>query len=288
MNRFLKRHFNRFIPTAARDSIKRRVSRKFVSHATANLSVEERSNALECTFRRDGIARSFLVPLDCRSAVANLVATDEARVEFDSVVRAAETGGCLFDIGAHSGLISAVFCAARTENTVVSFEPSPVLVERLSAIHDLNRFGQRMLIERIGIADENKTLQMLLDPAGGFVQVQRFDHTMWASPQIIDVPMETIEAAASRLQVVPQFIKMDIESYEFEAIKGSLEFLKQHKPIIFLELHLNYLEQRNLSIKQVIEMLQSCGYNFYNSAGSPLKPRQMFDSLLPNIHLVVR
>lgn len=271
-----------------RTSIKRRFGRKFVELGDTQMSVEEQPSALKCTIDVSGVSRLFLAPLNCKDDLAYLIGTPEGRVELESVFRAAESGGSLFDIGAHSGLFSAVFCVANAKNRVISFEPSPILAERLAAIRELNQFGERMRVEQIGIADENNSVKMLLDPAGGFVQAQRFDHTMWASPQVIDVRMETIEHAASRVGLIPQFIKLDIESYEFEAIKGSREFLSRYKPTIFLELHLNYLEQRKLSARSVVEMLQQCGYAFYTSRDAPLKPRQIFDSPLPNLHVVVR
>jgi FkbM family methyltransferase len=288
MMRFLKKRFSRFVPGAMRTSIKRRFGRKFVELGDTQMSVEEQPSALKCTIDVSGSSRIFLAPLDCKNGLANLIGTPEGRVELESVFRAAENGGSFFDIGAHSGLFSAVFCVANSNIKVVSFEPSPILAERLAAIRELNQFGERMRVEQIGIADENSSVKMLLDPAGGFVQAQRFDHTMWASPQVIDVRMETIEHAASRVGLIPQFIKLDIESYEFEAIKGSREFLSRYKPTIFLELHLNYLEQRKLSARSVLEMLQQCGYAFYTSRDAPLKPREVFDSPLPNLHVVVR
>jgi FkbM family methyltransferase len=288
MKRFLKKRFSRLVPGAMRSSIKRRFSRKFVEFGNTQMSVEEQPSALKCTIDVSGVPRSFLAPLNCKNDLANMTGTSEGRVELESVARAAESGGSLFDIGAHSGLFSAVFCVANTKNRVVSFEPSPILAERLAAIRGLNQFGERMRVEQIGIADENSSVKMLLDPAGGFVQAQRFDHTMWASPEVIDVRMETIERAALRLDLIPQFIKLDIESYEFEAIKGSLEFLSRHKPTIFLELHLNYLEQRKLTAKAVVEMLEQCGYGFHTSGGVRLKPREVFDSPLPNLHVVLR
>ena len=288
MKRFLKKRLGRFIPGAMRSSIKRCFNRKFIGPGNTQMLVEEGRLALKCTVEVSRASRSFLAPLDCKNDVANMIGSPDGRVEFESVVRAAETGGSFFDIGAHSGLFSAVFCVANPANRVVSFEPSPVLAERLAAIRELNQFGERMRVEQIGIGDKNNSVKMLLDPAGGFVQPQRFDHTMWAPPRMIDVHMETIDHAASRLCLTPQFIKLDIESYEFEAIRGSRNFLSRHKPTIFLELHLNYLEQRHLRAKSVVEMLQQCGYSFYTSSGRPLRPREIFDSPLPNLHIVVR
>jgi len=184
--------------------------------------------------------------------------------------------------------VSALFCAADPRNRVFSFEPSPVLVKRLLEIRELNCFGERMQIEAIGIGDTTKRAEMLLDPVGGFVQVQRFAHTMWAAPEPIAVQIERLPDVVARLGVVPQFIKLDVEGYEYEAIAGALEFLARHKPTIFLELHLNYLDERNLSARVVVEMLGQCGYGFYTCGGSPLKGRQLYDLPLPSVHVVAR
>lgn len=285
MKRFLKKRLNRFLPEALRASVKRRLNAKFAEPVSTTFSVEELESALKCSIDNRW---SFLVPLICKNDLANLTDVAEGRAEFHSLAQAAGTGGILFDIGAHSGLISAMFCAAQARNRAFAFEPSPVLAERLVAICELNQFGDRMRIEPIGIGEETKTMTMILDPAGGFIQSQHFEHTMWAAPQAVQVRMETIKEAAARLNVIPQFVKIDIEGFEFEAIKGSIEFLARHKPTIFLELHLNYLEQRSLSAKRLVDMLRQCGYVLHTSAGMRLKPSDVYDSPLPIVHVVAR
>lgn len=288
MKRFLKRRINRFLPGALRGSVKRRLGAKFAEPVSTRFFVEETPAALKCRIDSPEADWSFLAPVGCKNDLANLTDTPEGRAEFHSLSLSAKTGGVLFDIGAHSGLISAMFCAAQAQNRAFAFEPSSVLVERLIAIRQLNRFAERMRIEPIGIGDTTRTVEMVLDPAGGFVQTQRFDHTMWAAPKPVQVQMESIQDAAVRLNVIPQFIKIDIEGYEFEAIKGSIEFLSRHKPTIFLELHLNYLEQRNLSAKLLIDMLLKCGYSLHTSAGTSLKPGEVYDSPLPIVHVVAQ
>jgi FkbM family methyltransferase len=296
MKRFLKQHFGRFLPEVVRTSFKQRAQARFNAPVEGSLVVEQMETSLRCTIDppQDGFAVanngwSFLAPLACQDQLHDFAATPDGRAELYSIARAARSsGGVLFDVGAHSGVISALFCAANPQNQVFSFEPSPILSERLWEMRRLNGFGDRMHIEEIGIGEVTKTVEMLLDPAGGFVQVQRFDHTMWAAPEPIRISIERLSDAAARLHVVPQFVKLDVEGYEHEAIAGSLEFLKQHQPTIFLELHLNYLDQRRLSARVVVEMLGRCGYRFYTSSGSPLRPRQLYDSPLPSVHVVAR
>ena len=296
MRRFLKKYFGRLMPGSVRARLKTRAAATFKERANAQFTIAETDAALSCAIEllKDGLpvvndSFSFQAPLLCKDQLVNFTAASSERAEFESLARAARLGGSiLFDIGAHSGVVSALFCAAHPRNRVFSFEPSPVLVERLLEIRDLNRFGERMQIEPIGIGDATKRVEMLLDPVGGFVQVQRFAHTMWAAPQPITVQIERLPDTAARLGVVPQFIKLDIEGYEYEAITGALEFLAQHKPTIFLELHLNYLDERDLSARVVVEMLGQCGYGFYTCGGSPLKARQLYDLPLPSVHVVAR
>jgi FkbM family methyltransferase len=285
MKRFLKTHFNRFLPAAVRSAIKERLGARFVDPVTSNIEVVPTPVALNCRIDHDV---SFLAPFNCKDELASLTRTAQGRAEFDSVARAARTGGVLFDIGAHSGLISALFCAANSSNRVFSFEPSPLLTERLVAIRDLNQFGERMRIEQYGIGEKDAVVEMALDPIGGFVQAQHFDHSMWGAPQPVRVKLESIAQAAERLHSIPEFLKIDIEGYEFEAIKGSQEFIARHKPTIFLELHLNYLDERQLSARSIVTMLLEAGYSFYTSGGTKLKPSEVHDSPLPIIRIIAR
>jgi FkbM family methyltransferase len=283
MRRFLKAHLNRFLPAAVRSSIKHRMAAKFVTPVTSEIYVDKNSEALKCSVGDD---ISFLAPLNCGHDLAYFVDTAAGRAEFDSIANAARVGGFLFDIGAHSGLVSALFCAANPRNSVASFEPSPLLAQRLAAIRDLNLFGNRMRIEQCGIGEQTAVVEMAIDPVGGFVQTQRFDHSMWGAPQPIKVRIESIGDAAARLNVIPQFLKIDIEGYELEAIKGSQEFITRHRPTIFLEVHLNYLEERGLSAKSLVTMLLDAGYGFYASGGASLKPSDVYDSPLPIVRVI--
>ena len=284
MKRFLKTHLKRFVPSGVRNSVKRRMAEKFVAPVTSQIKIEETSGALKCTI--DDI--SFLAPLDCVHELNYFAETNEGRSEFDGIARAVRGGGVLFDIGAHSGLISALFCAAHPANRVFSFEPSPLSCQRLTTIRDLNRFGDRMQIQHSGIGKTSAVVKMEFDPVGGYVQTQRFDHTMWAAPQPIDVKIESISDAAARLNVIPAFLKIDIEGYEFEAIQGALDFVARYKPLIFLEVHLNYLETRQLSAKSLMMMLLDAGYQFYTTGGAKLKPSDVYDSPLPIVRIIAR
>ena len=286
MKRSTIRNLGRLLPAGFRERAKRRFLGRSINEVKTRILLEESSSAIVC---RIDDAISFSAPIACKNDLAHYATSFEGRAEFAALSHAAgDSGGVLFDIGAHCGLISAMWCAAKPDNSVFSFEPSPALVQRVAEIRELNQFGDRMNVNQIGIGESNGTTPMLMDPVGGFVQSRHFDHTMWSTPESIEVAIESIEAAAARLKAVPDFIKLDIEGYEYEAIKGSASFLSQHRPAIFLELHLNYLEQRKLSPQGVVELLQQCGYFFFTYGGVRLKPSDVYGTPLAIYHLVAR
>jgi FkbM family methyltransferase len=286
MKRSTIRNLGRFMPGSLREYAKRHFARHSIDPVKRNFAVEESESSVTC---RIDDTITFLAPVACRNDLAHYTTSLEGRAEFAALVDAASRpGGVLFDIGAHCGLISSLWCAARPGNRAYSFEPSPALVRRITEIRDLNRFGDRIRINQAGIGEAGGIATMLIDPVGGFVQSQRFDHSMWSAPESIDVSIESIQGASDRLGVIPDFIKLDIEGFEYEAIKGSVEFFTKHRPILFLELHLNYLEERKLSPQTVVELLQQCGYRFFTYSGMKLKAEEVYGTPLAICHLVAK
>ena len=286
MKRSTIRSLGRFLPESFRHRAKEHFLRQSITGVTTRIELDESPSGLVC---RIDDTFSFFAPLAAKNDLRHYATSPEGRAEFGALARVArDTGGVLFDIGAHCGLVSALWCAARPDNRAFSFEPSPSLSRRLSEIRELNQFGERMTLNQVGIGAVNGTAAMLMDPVGGFVQSRHFDHTMWSAPQSIEVPIETIQAAAERLNAIPNCVKIDIEGYEYEAIKGSSEFLALHRPVLFLELHLNYLEQRKLGARDVVELLQECGYAFFTYGGTELRASDVYESPLAIYHLVAR
>ena len=275
------------LPAALVQVAKRHLARTFVNKAVIRRqwTLDEGRDFVRCTSDRGW---SFLAPLACRDDLRSFVQMPREQIEFQALAEAAEDGGTIFDVGAHAGMVSALFCAANPRNQVHCFEPSPLLVKRMEELSRMNDFDGRMHIHAVGIGDQDHVMPMLIDPVGGFVQTQRFEFTMWAEPETIQVPVETIASAARRLGVVPDWIKLDIEGFELEAVLGSREFLREHRPRILMELHLRYLEQRQRSARLLVEALEECGYAFYSYAGQRLRPAQIYDSPLANIHVLVQ
>ena len=283
MQRLLKRWLAPVVPRWFADRLRDRERNRLNRGKVKEVTTETVGDAIRCTIDHRW---SFMAPKECEYDLELHRSSQEGRAELSGMADAGLKGSTLFDIGAHMGIMSALFCAMQPGNRAYSFEPSPLTRKRIEVIRGLNELEDRMFIQTTAIGRDRSKLEMLLDPVGGYVQVQQFDHAGWAEPQRIEVEVESIAQASERLGVIPDFIKLDIEGFEYEALEGSLAFLKQHRPTLLFELHSNYLDQRGLSPRQVVAMLTDCGYNFSSYTGLPLAAKSIADSPLQGLRFL--
>ncbi len=60
-------------------------------------------------------------------------------------------------------------------------------------------------------------------------------------------------------------IKIDVEGFEYNVLKGALKCLEEFNPTLFIELDDNNLREQNCSAKEVVMFLQNLNYLVYHS-----------------------
>lgn len=56
-------------------------------------------------------------------------------------------------------------------------------------------------------------------------------------------------------------IKIDVEGYEYEVLKGAKKTIFEYRPVLFIEIDDNNLKQQNSSASNVISWLDDLGYS---------------------------
>lgn len=170
------------------------------------------------------------------------------------------TGDTFVDVGANEGFICVP--AARLASPggrVIAVEPQLRLQPVLRRNFELN--AVRVETHAVAISDHAGTAELQLAPdmnnsSTGFATATRYP----LRKQSIEIL--TLAAFLARLGVDGPFVlKMDIESWEHEAILGSPELFRQQRVrALFLELHPNLLQQRGLDPAAIPDFLTACGY----------------------------
>lgn len=60
------------------------------------------------------------------------------------------------------------------------------------------------------------------------------------------------------------FIKLDVDGYEYKVIRGGINAIKKFKPVMVVEFGKENLETYGDSLEELIALLSSLGYLFYS------------------------
>jgi len=141
--------------------------------------------------------------------------------------RLAKNAPRILDVGAHTGIYSLYACALNPRTEVFSFEPLPNPYSRLVENCKLNAFDSRC-----------KTFQAAVSDTAGRARFHiAEDPTM---SRLVESGDE-LEVSVLRLDdVVPldgktQFVKMDVEGHEYQALLGLENVIADSHPVILFE-----------------------------------------------------
>lgn len=181
-------------------------------------------------------------------------------------------GNTVIDIGANIGLQSLTYSTAvGTTGKVIAFEPHPRTFERLNEHLQLNRVTNVEAFN-IGIGPVEAILPMyeVVESNSGMNRIinsmddpERFPH--------VDVhirPLGRIIDAQGRIDA----IKIDVEGFEMEVLKGCEAVINTHRPILLIELDDDNLRENNSSAEELLAFLHGIGYEVrVASDGTPLE-----------------
>lgn len=188
----------------------------------------------------------------------------------DWIARYLRPGDVFFDAGAHYGWIS--LKAARhvgSTGSVVAFEPSPPMAEILAYHVRVNRLNRVLVVQKAVSNCDCPAVPFFL-VAGGI----SFRNSLVISGEVpllsaadkvqISVPATTLDTFSKDSGLVPKVIKIDIEGAELLALQGAAELLKEHRPVILIEIHPYWLP-KGQSQRQIFEYLWGYGYTVLDS-----------------------
>jgi FkbM family methyltransferase len=137
----------------------------------------------------------------------------------------------VIDCGAHVGVFTHK-ALERGARKVVAVEPNPLNVECLRRNFASEIAGGRVVVYPQGVWSADSTLSLSVsrnNTAMGSVVIDRHAGS-------IQVPLTTVDKIVAELNLeTVDFIKMDIEGAEREALKGAAQTLGRFKPRLMLD-----------------------------------------------------
>ena len=158
----------------------------------------------------------------------------------------------VYDIGAFHGLLSIYF--ARTARQVIAWEPNRHNRERLNQNLRLNGFTN-VIVRPYGLSSQPMSAEMSYDPmAPGTAS---FDTKMAQGLEHETIELRMLDQEQGL--PAPDLIKVDVEGFELEVLKGAPHTLEQ-RPTLFLEMHGADPDDKRKRVRAIVEHLWNLGY----------------------------
>ena len=276
--RWLRKTLRRVLP----EVIKRRARARLFGYTAVapppDWAIEDRGETV--VLRAGGIEAVF--PAAVRSSLVYHCFENGDSIEelhgFLSIAQ--ETPGTLLDVGAADGLFATLYCLARRDNRAIAYEPSSELYTHLVACVELNNLADRMTIVNAAVGRTDEEATGHLNPAGMLILTD-------SSPATTTVRLVSLDRQLAEVGP-PNVVKIDVEGYEGEVLLGATQLLSIHKPVLFLEFHLDIIETNGGRVDELLKLLTDLGYQFETSLGSPLTARAIAGSPKAIIRFIAR
>jgi len=171
---------------------------------------------------------------------------------------------CFLDIGSNRGeAIHSMLMRMNSNNPIIGFEPNPLVFEKLHK--KFNRHAH-ITLHNLGLGDKKDKFTLYIPyyrkwMFDGLASFERENAAHWLETRMWNynknlMSLRKVECRVDCLddfKYAPFFIKMDVQGFELNVLKGAQKTLKDWQPILLIE-----------SITpEIIEFLHTFGYECY-------------------------
>lgn len=201
----------------------------------------------------------------CQSEFSVFSQDREQAAEMTKFVEIVRPGFKILDVGAHWGAFTlAALKKAGAAGSVICIEASGPVIRVLRENICLNNIVSQVTVVNAACGDANGTIPMLTTGAGG---ADYFVVPSESRPDVITVAQVTADSVCEQYQFSPHLVKIDVEGFEEEVVKGAKKMLRNSRPIVFLELHGEQIRARGRCPEDVLEAFSEAGYSVWRSVG---------------------
>jgi FkbM family methyltransferase len=167
----------------------------------------------------------------------------------------------VFDVGANVGYYTLLFAELAKE--VHSFEPTDHIETLKNNI--IKNDIKNVILNNIAVGETDGETEARIIKNWPTKEIEEFKRNFITLDTYAGLnryyldnqsPIDTYTSELKRVDL----IKIDVDSWDFEVLKGSIKLMKEFKPVILIELNVEALSYRNHTIEEVLEWVKKHGY----------------------------
>jgi FkbM family methyltransferase len=182
------------------------------------------------------------------------------------LMHALAPGDTLIDVGGNIGMIT-LLGAHRVgpAGKVITFEPNPEAADRIAETLRENGIGN-VTLHRVALSDQPGRFTLSVITAhtgmGTLAEVEEQHKPLVSARHEVEV-MRGDDVIGPTPLPGAVTMKMDIEGFEFRALRGMIQTLRRYRPAIITEVSEHHLRRAGASPKEMFELLHAEGYKSY-------------------------
>lgn len=176
----------------------------------------------------------------------------------DYIAHASEKHNCVWDIGANIGVMGVHLM--KYFKHVVCFEPHPLIFQALvkTMSSEKNKVeGHSFSCMQVGVGDKPGVLHM---QNYGASQLRRMLKPEEVGKKVsVEVPVTTGDSVLLK-EPAPDFVKIDVESYEWFVLQGMKKTIEIHRPSFMIEIEDHKFHFWNKTANDVFDFFHARDY----------------------------
>ncbi len=168
----------------------------------------------------------------------------------------------IIDVGANIGWHAIRFAIRHPDARVFAFEPIPQTYTFLQRNVAANNVGDRVHCYNYGLSEKNAGADFFIAPTCG-TNASMLNVAGTQNARKIAGLTTTLDQWCTNLEIIPEFIKCDVEGAELLVFRGGTETIQHCKPVVFTEMLRKWTKPFAYHPNDLIAFFRALGYRCF-------------------------
>jgi len=169
------------------------------------------------------------------------------------VLNEIKEGMICLDLGSNIGYYAIIESnIVGKSGKIFAIEPSPINFQILKTNLENQKMGN-YTVNNIAIGENDEEMEFIVSKKSNWSKIRINSEEVNSGDEVIKIPVKTLDSFVKENNIAKiDILRMDVEGYEYNILKGAKSVLEQFKPKLLIEVHKMYL-----GTKKTLEMLKN-------------------------------